>query len=309
MLHHTRVGDLIGVAGKSAGTVPRRTTTVGLPDDVMDMALRRLAIMSLVAGVFFGLSVIGNVTLYALGYDVPLPPIAVGARVLGLAEGVAMFFIVRNARLSRQLRLDLGLGFEVLGALVVGTAEITIAGDMGLPMGMLSAVSIWILVFRFIIPSTPGRAALASLLAAAMVPLAIWLAEKSGSGLVYPEVEPFLNKSTFATAAIAWVASRVIYSMGTAVTKARQMGSYRLVELLGQGGMGEVWRASHRFLKRPAAVKLVQAARLAPEGTDARERTLQRFEREAQATAGLSSPHTDATSTTSALPTTALSTM
>ena len=70
------------------------------------------------------------------------------------------------------------------------------------------------------------------------------------------------------------------------------MGSYHLVELLGRGGMGEVWRAEHRLLARSAAIKLVRPELLGA-STEAEARTmLRRFEREAQATAALSSPHT-----------------
>jgi serine/threonine-protein kinase len=69
------------------------------------------------------------------------------------------------------------------------------------------------------------------------------------------------------------------------------MGSYRLIERLGIGGMGEVWRAEHRELHRAAAVKLIR-----PEICDRRDAlsgTLRRrFEREAQVTAALRSPHT-----------------
>jgi serine/threonine-protein kinase len=65
------------------------------------------------------------------------------------------------------------------------------------------------------------------------------------------------------------------------------MGSYRLEELLGRGGMGEVWKASHRLLARSAAVKLIRIEA----GSDSRE-LLRRFEREARATANLRSPHT-----------------
>jgi serine/threonine-protein kinase len=65
-----------------------------------------------------------------------------------------------------------------------------------------------------------------------------------------------------------------------------------LVELLGRGGMGEVWRAEHRLLARPAAIKLIQPEMLG--GSDSKATTIvkRRFEREAQATAMLSSPHT-----------------
>jgi serine/threonine-protein kinase len=66
------------------------------------------------------------------------------------------------------------------------------------------------------------------------------------------------------------------------------MGSYHLEELLGSGGMGEVWRASHRLLARPAAIKLIRPD---SQGSDGRE-SVKRFEREVQAAAGLQSPHT-----------------
>jgi serine/threonine-protein kinase len=67
------------------------------------------------------------------------------------------------------------------------------------------------------------------------------------------------------------------------------VGSYRLVKPLGSGGMGEVWLARHRFLVRPAAVKLIRHD-VAPGA--AREQFVRRFEREAHVTAGLRSPHT-----------------
>jgi serine/threonine-protein kinase len=70
------------------------------------------------------------------------------------------------------------------------------------------------------------------------------------------------------------------------------MGSYRLVELLGHGGMGEVWRAQHRLLARSAAIKLVRPEVLGASSEAEVKLALRRFEREAQATAALSSPHT-----------------
>jgi serine/threonine-protein kinase len=67
------------------------------------------------------------------------------------------------------------------------------------------------------------------------------------------------------------------------------VGSYRLVTRLGAGGMGEVWLAKHRLLARPAAVKLI---RHDVEHGPAHEELIQRFQREAQVTSGLRSPHT-----------------
>lgn len=67
---------------------------------------------------------------------------------------------------------------------------------------------------------------------------------------------------------------------------ARQLGQYLLTTPLGAGGMGEVYRAEHRMLRRPCAVKLIRPEQAGDEAT------LQRFEREAQATAALTHPST-----------------
>jgi serine/threonine-protein kinase len=56
--------------------------------------------------------------------------------------------------------------------------------------------------------------------------------------------------------------------------------------------MGEVYRAEHQLLARPAAVKLVRPELLGTADVDVQHRTLLRFEREAQLTARLRSPHT-----------------
>ncbi|HEU4693919.1 MAG TPA: protein kinase [Vicinamibacterales bacterium] len=73
------------------------------------------------------------------------------------------------------------------------------------------------------------------------------------------------------------------------LNEALAVGSYRLVSALGSGGMGEVWLARHRFLVRPAAVKLIRPD-VAPGA--GREQLVRRFEREAHVTAALRSPHT-----------------
>jgi serine/threonine protein kinase len=70
--------------------------------------------------------------------------------------------------------------------------------------------------------------------------------------------------------------------------EARELGSYRLLEKLGAGGMGEVWRAEHRLLAREAAIKLIKP----DEGQGASETARARFQREAQSLASLRSRNT-----------------
>jgi serine/threonine protein kinase len=91
---------------------------------------------------------------------------------------------------------------------------------------------------------------------------------------------------------MAYVGSRIVYRLGAAVREAREMGSYRLVERLGAGGMGEVWRAQHRMLARPAAIKLIRPEVLGVRDPGSRDLLVRRFEREAQATALMCSAHT-----------------
>jgi serine/threonine-protein kinase len=69
-------------------------------------------------------------------------------------------------------------------------------------------------------------------------------------------------------------------------------GSYRLIERLGEGGMGEVWRASHQLLAREAAIKFIRPGSIPGVSLDASRTMVQRFELEARATASLTSAHT-----------------
>ena len=62
-------------------------------------------------------------------------------------------------------------------------------------------------------------------------------------------------------------------------------GRYRLLELLGRGGMGEVWRAFDTATDRVVAVKVL------PEHLADDQVFQQRFRREAKAAAGLNEPH------------------
>lgn len=69
----------------------------------------------------------------------------------------------------------------------------------------------------------------------------------------------------------------------------RDLGSYQLLSLLGEGGMGEVWRARHLLLARQSAIKLIKLDTAVGQHREAQR---ERFRREAQAIAGLRSRNT-----------------
>ncbi|OBA82675.1 hypothetical protein A9W99_11225 [Mycobacterium sp. 1164966.3] len=64
-----------------------------------------------------------------------------------------------------------------------------------------------------------------------------------------------------------------------------EFGRYRLVEMIGEGGMGEVWRARDTVIDRVVAIKVL-TAKLSQD-----EDFQQRFRREAHAAARLETPH------------------
>jgi serine/threonine-protein kinase len=156
----------------------------------------------------------------------------------------------------------------------------------------LSWVGVWMLIYTIVVPSAPRRSLFAALAAASSVPVMAAI-----SLTVYPPALS-LNPAQFffvfvfpylLIVGMAYVGSRVLHALGHEVRKARELGSYRLLERLGQGGMGEVWRARHRLLARPAAIKLIRPLAT---GSGAGSEAAGRFEREAQAIASLRSPHT-----------------
>jgi serine/threonine-protein kinase len=73
--------------------------------------------------------------------------------------------------------------------------------------------------------------------------------------------------------------------MAEQVEAAQHVGNYELLEQVGQGGMARVYRAQHRLLKRPTAVKIVELAMTTDE-------MLARFDREVRLASQLMHPNT-----------------
>jgi len=150
-------------------------------------------------------------------------------------------------------------------------------------------------VYSVVVPAPPGRALLA-LLACASAPAVLIATSLARAGLLHIFTpQSFFLANIFPNlicVALGYAGSRIMFRMGADVSRAREVGSYRLIERLGQGGMGEVWRASHQLLAREAAIKFIRPASMAGMSATDAKTMVRRFELEARATASLSSAHT-----------------
>ena len=270
-------------------------TRTRLPQDFIDKAVNRLSMVGLLSAVAHPL--FHYVTRAIIPDDIlraqPVPPGYFVAMSVAIIAGLLIFALARSRKLRPDFMLDIGLIFEVVGAFCIGLFEAPrVSAGTPLEAGP-GGIALWITLFVLVVPNTLDKTALAAFASALMGPIAVIVAAYANNE---PAPAPFLlmlvSFPNLLIATIAIILSRFVYTLGTDVSKAREMGSYKLVELLGSGGMGEVWRAEHRLLARPAAIKLIQPEVLGCSDSSATTIVKRRFEREAQATAMLTSPHT-----------------
>ena len=269
-----------------------------LPDDFLREASARLGIVSLVAaGLWVVATLLGRLAVQAMqggdlaGLDLTLSDAIAAASVVA---SLLLFAFTRKANRDPQRILDIGLAYMVLTALALGV--IFHSGPI-LPTITVSPQISWIgavvLMFAAIIPSTKTKTLLAGLLAASMNPIGMLWARAQGHWDFGPASNALLmHYPDYLLVGVAVVISHVVTTLGRQVAKAREMGSYQLGELLGRGGMGEVYKASHRMLARPAAIKLIRPEMLGSNDPAAAARAIARFRREADAAAHLRSSHT-----------------
>ncbi len=84
---------------------------------------------------------------------------------------------------------------------------------------------------------------------------------------------------------VSTLVSRVVHDLRRRVDEAQRLGRYVLEGKIGEGAMGEVYRARHALLRRPTAIKLLR-----PEHGG--EAAIGRFEEEVRRTAQLTHPNT-----------------
>lgn len=269
-----------------------------LPADLLNQAIGRVRVLALLYAAVFFLS--GTLPMLANPSDRHLlisSPLHWGPQVGAIVMALTVFMVLRWQGLPTKSAIVIGLFFEVAGSYGIALSELVDTrllppNVVPAPMG-LSWVAVWTMLFTIVIPSPPKRALLAALASVSAVPVTLLVLIANSLTPLRPDPAQFFFWHVFPYTLVtlmAYVGARVVYALGTEVRRARELGSYNLEEKLGEGGMGEVWRARHRLLARPAAIKLIRGG--SRPGEPIPDAALQRFEREAQTIASLRSPHT-----------------
>jgi serine/threonine-protein kinase len=200
--------------------------------------------------------------------------------------------LLLNSTISALLGRYLLVGFARDHSIV--SEEGTMMVDGFVTMLQLAGMAMMIAIRAALVPSRPRRTIIVSaLFGVPAILVATVVVPVGDGGLAWRALDsrtyPWLPVTTaviwgFATITCA-VISWVIYGLRAEVREARRLGQYVLEEKLGEGGMGEVYRAHHGMMRRPSAIKLLRPDR-------AGEINLRRFEREVQLTARLTHPNT-----------------
>jgi len=259
----------------------------GLPLDVLEQAAQRVRYLPLLAGVVFcvALGLLTTVTGKTIIAFHQLE-VALGGLVLCLLFSV----FLRVAPLRPHQAVEAGLWFQAFVALAIAWLEMPRFVVQDYTTAGISGLCVWQLLFPALVPTRTIKLIIASTGTTLMLPAV----SKTLVTLGVPVDQPAVWVTTMPVAVcglLGVIVGGIVYDLGRSVGEARLMGNYELVRRLRRGGMGEVWRAEHRLLARPAAVKLIRPELLAREG-ERPEVSRARFEREARAQAALKSPHT-----------------
>ena len=136
-----------------------------------------------------------------------------------------------------------------------------------------------------IVPSSGGRTAIISAIGyAPMIAAGVVLAFYGNEEVSGPAFVAGSIVIGCVAVLVSAAGSHVIYNLSRQARAAQQLGQYRLVRKIAEGGMGAVYLAHHAMLRRPTAVKLLLADKVGA--------SLERFEREVQLMSELTHPNT-----------------
>ena len=269
---------------------PDATAPFELPSAVTRESRRRLRVAAL-------LGTLGYATFltFALSRLIDAGPlqrsIDLTHDVLGLGICLGLVAVASARPIPDLLVLRLALVAQVLLAALISVAVTWAAFIRTGHVSALTWVVPMVILFPLLVPVVPRTTLVVSALCVLTLPGSLWLLASRGAIEVNASDYWHAFSTGGVAVAIATVAARTVHGARQQVAAARTVGSYELLERLGAGGMGEVWKARHLLLARPAAVKMILAETL--QGPlEERDTVVRRFLREAQVTASLRSPHT-----------------
>jgi eukaryotic-like serine/threonine-protein kinase len=176
----------------------------------------------------------------------------------------------------------------------VASAAEAVLADGVVTMLQLAGMAMMLAIRAALIPSPPRRTVvITALFGMPMILVTTWLVPVAGGGLAWRAPDSGAYPWLPAISLVIWsfavitctVLSWVVHGLRAEVREARRLGQYVLERKLGEGGMGEVYRARHGMMRRPSAIKLLRSEQ-------AGELGIRRFEREVQLTARLTHPNT-----------------
>ncbi len=287
--------ELVTIVRPEARARFARRAPSSFPSDLFEQARGRIRLL---AGFFFwafGFDVIVFVGMVAYMRHIPRDSVRSLDTQLVFAAmatvSLLLWWAAGSHRVKTWLLYRLALIYEVVLCFVAASTmyyQYFLDNGTIVPVTWVPAI---VIMFPLLVPGPPHKRLSSAIISGAMGPLGLLWLDLTGRVVVSDSsyyLPPIIG-SGFAIV-LAYLGARVIYGMGREIAKARAMGSYQLEERLGEGGMGEVWRAQHRLLARTAAVKLIRPALAG--GVAVSDQARHRFEREAQAIARLRSPHT-----------------
>ncbi|MEZ5066066.1 MAG: serine/threonine-protein kinase [bacterium] len=265
-------------------------------------AERSLSLAAFTYAVAYTLAFGTSVLIERAAPGMPLPPLRVFiVASISIASGIAMGIIARRGNLPPVRFEPLAVTFGVLASLGIaaGAHNWRAAIEQGV-LGSGLWIGVWVISFPNLVTLCPRSVLRLGLLSALTFPV-MYLVSLPSEGLPIIDGQPSVRAPIMFLAqlvipilictGIATFMAVRLFRLAHDVSRARRLGNYQLAERIGQGGMGEVWRAQHRLLARPAAVKLIRGGAPGSDGGPS-ETAVRRFEREARATAALTSPHT-----------------
>lgn len=267
-------------------------TYAEIAGEVARQGARRVGILAIITSVtVVGVAILQQTLQPELAAAHQTPLFRLSGLFLVLA-GIGLAALQHADLVSPQELLDLGLLFEVMGTCALTLMDNSAPWPNAPLRGSTNSVT-WMALCVVVIPNRPWKSIAAAVASAVSVPIA-HLAAAQILGYAPLPFQRLVIYSLGPALVAGWTPflSTRLHQLREDLSRSQHFGSYQIEKLLGRGGMGEVWLARHRLLRRQAAVKLVSVGLLEHASYSERRLMQKRFEAEAQAIASLESPHT-----------------